>query len=174
MLHLYLKALHLVAVISWFAGLFYLGRMFVFHREAMDKPEPDRAILIAQFNKMEWGVYQLIIQPAMYVMWLLGLSMLANTPAFLPQGWLHVKLTLVVGLTGYQYYMRHIIRQFETGKAVMNSKQFRLFNEVPTLVMVSVPLLAVLKNALNPMIVFGIVVALLILIFWGVKKRMQQ
>lgn len=174
MLHLYLKALHLMAVIAWFSGLFYLGRMFVFHREAMDKPEPDRGILVAQFVTIEKGVYKLIINPAMMVLWTLGIAMLVNSPAFLKQGWMHGKLTIVIGLTLVQLYMKGIMRRMENGEPVMNSRQFRLFNEVPTLALISVPLLAVLKNNLNPFIVFGIVAALAVLIFWGVKKRMKD
>lgn len=174
MTHLYLKALHLVAVIAWFSGLFYLGRMFVFHREAMDKPEPDRSILISQFVTMEKGVYKLIINPAMMVMWTLGIAMIFNSPYLLGEGWLHGKLGIVFGLTLCQLYMKRVMVRMENGELVMNSRQFRLFNEVPTLALISVPMMAFLKNSLNPFIVFGIVAALAVLIFWGVKKRMEH
>ena len=98
MLHLYLKSLHIIGFVSWFAGLFYLVRMFVYHSEAADKPELIREDWKRQYTAMQWRVYKIICNPAMMITWTCGILMLVNTPAFLQQEWLQTKLLLLVFL----------------------------------------------------------------------------
>lgn len=144
---LFFKALHVVGFIAWFAGLFYLVRMFVYHVESMDKAEPDRSILTRQYELMSWRVYNIITNPAMMITWLAGLGMLWQNPGYLYMNWLQVKLVLLVLLTIYQIYCKQLIKQLSAGKRPMNSFQFRLLNEVPTLFLVAISFIAVLGKA---------------------------
>lgn len=149
MLHLFLKSFHIVGFVSWFAGLFYLVRMFVYYAEANEKPEPLRAEWKKQYTLMQWRAYKIICNPAMMITWTCGIAMLINTPAFLQQGWMHVKLTLLVLLTGYHLYCKGIIKKQENGEKTFGSFGFRLLNELPTLFLVAIVLLAVVKDLLN-------------------------
>lgn len=150
------KALHVVGFVSWFAGLFYLVRIFVYLIEAGEREEPARSILTEQFTAMAWRVYKIICNPAMMITWLAGLSMLildiagitsygyfsAGTP-----GWLHLKLLLLVLLTGYHLYCKKLIARMEAGERPLSAWQFRLFNEIPTLFLVSISFIAVYGKA---------------------------
>lgn len=149
MLHLYLKSLHIIGFVSWFAGLFYLVRMFVYHAESSDKPEPMQEEWKKQYTAMQWRVYKIICNPAMMITWTCGILMLVNTPSFLQQGWLQTKLVFLVLLTAYHLYCKGIIKKQESGKDTFTSFQFRLLNELPTLFLVIIVLLAVVKDLLN-------------------------
>lgn len=151
MLILLFKALHIVAFVAWFAGLFYLVRIFVYHVEAFEKTEEERAILTAQYSIMEDRVYRIICDPAMNLTWIFGLIMifLYGWEWFKMSHWLHAKLVLVFFLSGYHKGNRKLIDQLKKGIAPMDSFKFRLYNEVPTLFLLSIALLAVFKNGLN-------------------------
>ena len=141
------KSLHVIGFVSWFAGMFYLVRMFVYYRESLDKAEPERSILSDQFLQMQWRVYKIIMNPAMMITWTAGILMLVLNTGYLQQGWMHVKLLLLVLLTGYHLYCKQIIRQFESGITKLDSFKLRLFNEVPTLFLVSISFIAVFGKA---------------------------
>lgn len=145
------KALHIIGFVSWFAGMFYLVRMFVYHVEAMDKEEPEKSILVRQLSLMENRVYKIICVPAMNITWIFGIAMLIyhGLDWIKINSWFHAKLLLLILLTGYHARNKGIIKELGEGKLVMNSFNFRLYNEVPTLFLVSIVLLAVYKNNLN-------------------------
>lgn len=172
----YLKALHIVGFVAWFAGLFYLVRMFVYNEEAFDKSEPDRSILSTQFNIMQWRVYKIICNPAMMITFIGGFGMLYLNPAYLQMGWIHIKLSLVFLLLAYHLYCKSVIKKLERGERVYTSFQYRLLNEVPTLFLVSIVLLAVLKNGLNTLYAFFGVLAFGVLLFVATKlyKRSRE
>jgi putative membrane protein len=151
MLHLYLKSLHIIGFVSWFAGLFYLVRIFVYYTEAEQKPEHLREAFKQEYIKMMKRAFKIICNPAMMITWTFGILMLINSPYFLQQSWLHVKLVLLVLLTGYHDFCKKTILRFEKGEKsmVFNSFQYRLLNELPTLFLVSIVLLAVVKNLIN-------------------------
>lgn len=153
---LFFKALHVVGFVSWFAGLFYLVRMFVYHVEAAAKPEPERSIMTKHFNLMQWRVYKIICNPAMMITWLAGLSMLLlDVSGTIPMGyfvsgtsgWMTVKLVLLILLLAYHLYCKKLIIRLESGELPMTSTQFRLFNELPTLFLVAIAFIAVLGKA---------------------------
>lgn len=150
-LFLLLKSLHVFGFVAWFAGLFYLVRIFVYHTEAMDRKEPARSILVKEFNAMQWRVYRIICTPGMHITWVCGLGMvyLHGWEWFSVNTWLHVKLVLLFCLSAYHTYAKQIILQLEQGKNPYTSFQFRLLNEVPTLFLLSIALLAVFKDTLN-------------------------
>ncbi|UBM58898.1 protoporphyrinogen oxidase HemJ [Marinilongibacter aquaticus] len=147
--YLYFKAFHIVGFVSWFAGLFYLVRIFVYHAEAEDREEPIKSELKKQFSLMSERVYKIIMNPAMMITWTCGLSMLAINPAILDQNWIRVKLLLLVLLTAYHLYCKGIVKKQLAGISPFNSYQFRLLNELPTLFLVAIVLLAVIKDVLN-------------------------
>lgn len=145
------KALHIVGFVSWFAGMFYLVRMFVYHAEALDKSEPEKSILCKQLSLMENRVYKIICKPAMNITWIFGIAMLVNHGLewLKLSNWMHVKLGLIVLLTVYHERNKVIIKKLEQGNKPMSSDKFRLYNEIPTLFLVSIVMIAVYKNTLN-------------------------
>ena len=185
----FFKALHVVGFVAWFAGLFYLVRMFVYHEEAADKEEPERSILQAQFNLMEWRVYRIICNPAMMITWVAGLVMLAlgifsaAVPNYLTGdigtgGWMHVKLLLLVLLTIYHLWSKRIIRRLEAGERPFSSWQYRLLNEFPTLFLISISYIAVYGKGgtLNYAYLFGGIFLFIGLLYLGAKlyKRSRE
>lgn len=143
-----LKSLHIIFVISWFAGLFYLPRLLVYHAEAQSKEPNEKAILSVQFSKMEKLLFNAIMIPAMFLTWITGLSLiyLSWWDSFAAHTWLHLKLAFVVGITIYHFVCRHFIRQFQQGKFIISGPQLRLFNEIATILLVAVVFLVVTKN----------------------------
>lgn len=153
---LLLKALHVVGFVSWFSGQFYLVRIFVNHAEAFDKPEAERSVLAPYFTGMEWRVYKIILTPAMVITWVAGLGMLGlglwadGVPNYFDMGtpgWMHLKLLLLVVLSGYHGWCKTVIPKLEKGTSPYSAWQFRLLNEVPTLFLVAISFIAVLGKS---------------------------
>jgi len=139
-IYLILKALHLISVITWFAGIFYLPRLFVYHAAADDQISKDRFVV------MEAKLYRFIMNPSMIVTLVLGVWMLTlNWTGFSSQNWIWIKIALVAALIGYHHYCLGIIKAFSRGEVRHSEKFFRIFNEVPVLILISVVFLAVLK-----------------------------
>lgn len=138
-MYLWVKAFHIMAVVTWFAGLFYLPRLFVYHAMSEDQISRDR------FKIMERKLYRGIMTPSMMVAVGLGIWMLALTPAWLQQGWLHAKLTLVVLLIIYHFFCGGLLRRFSEDRNSRSHVFYRWFNEAPVLVLVGAVLLAVIK-----------------------------
>ena len=136
-MYLWLKAAHIVAVISWMAGMLYLPRLFVYHADApigSDKSET--------FKVMEHRLYRFIMTPAMIAVFAFGLY-LANEIGFAP--WLHAKLALVLVLAGYQGFLSRCRKNFAAGKNQRSEKFYRIINEIPAVLMVIIVALVVLK-----------------------------
>jgi len=172
--HFYFKAFHLIGMVAWFAGLFYLVRIFVYHAEAQDKPAVERAILIAQFKIMEQRVLKIIVTPGMVWTWIFGIAMLVNNPAFLQQGWIHVKLLLLIVLSGYHGYCSRLVKQMAKDEVNFTSFQFRLLNEVPTLFLFSIIFLAVLKSTLNTFYLFVGIILLGAVFYFAAKAYRKR
>ncbi len=170
----YLKALHIIGFVSWFAGLFYLVRLFVYHVEAEQRPQPERDILKNQFNLMEWKLYKIITNPAMIITLIFGTAMLIQNPAYLSFGWMQIKLGLLVLLVGYHFYCKKIIRNLENGTNNLSSFQMRLLNEVPTLFLVSIVLFAVVKDGLNYWYVLAGIMAFSIFLYFAAKAYKKK
>ena len=137
---LWLKALHLIAMVAWFAGLFYIFRLFVYHAENADRPE-----VTAVLKTMAERLYRIIMTPAMVATFVFGLAMLAWNPAYLSAPWLLVKLVLVLLLAGHHLYAGSVKRRFAADDVFLTPRQCRMRNEVPTLFLVAIVLLAVLR-----------------------------
>ncbi len=143
---LYLKALHIIGVVVWFAGLFYLGRLFVYHKEVEARPEPERQILTDQLMLMERRLYYAITWPGLCITVVFGLSLVMP---WLQSGWMHAKLTFVVALIAYHLGCGKLRRLLAEGRCNWTGKHFRLFNEVPSLILIAVVFLVVLKDAVS-------------------------
>ncbi|GAB2782463.1 CopD family protein [Rhabdobacter roseus] len=149
MIYLYAKSLHIIFVVSWFAGLFYMPRLFVYHTEANDRPEAERRVLLAQFTKMEGLLFRAIMVPALWLTLLTGTTMLYLMPAWLSQGWMQLKLTFVLGLLGYHFSTRKLLNELKAQRFRFSSFQLRLWNEVATVFLFAIVFLVVLKNTLD-------------------------
>ena len=133
-----LKAIHLIAVICWFAGLFYLTRLFVYHAMAEEKNNE-------MLKTMERKLYKYIMNPSMVVTWVFGLWMLYLIPEWMQSGWLHAKLTLVVLLTGYHHVCGKYVKIFAADANKKSHKFYRYFNEIPTVLLIVIVFLVILK-----------------------------
>jgi putative membrane protein len=172
-----LKSLHIIFVVSWFAGLFYLPRLLVYHVEAQDKDEPEKSILEKQFEKMQKLLFNAIMIPAMFLTWITGLSLIyvAWLSSFASQGWLHLKLAFVVAITIYHFVCRHLILQFRKGNFLLSGPQLRLFNEIATILLVAVVFLVVAKNTLDWMYGLGgfVIFAIVIMAAVTIVKKIR-
>jgi putative membrane protein len=136
---LWLKAFHVAAMVTWFAGLFYLPRLFVYHADAGDW------ISVERFRIMERRLFMIMSAGAIATL-LLGTAMIAAAPAYLKMGWLHVKLALVLLLIVYHVFCFKFVRDFAHDRRTHSAKWFRAFNEVPTLLLLGIVILAVVKG----------------------------
>ncbi len=148
-MYLYLKAIHIIFVVSWMAGLFYVVRLFIYHTEAKERPEAEQKILFPQFEMMERKLYQIITTPAMVLTLLAGIAMVYLNPSLLKESWLQVKLGFVVGLIVYHFICQHLMQQMRNGIFKFTSTQLRIWNEVATILLFAIVFLAVLKNAVS-------------------------
>ena len=164
------KALHIIGFVAWFAGLFYLVRIFVYHSEAKDKSGVERDVLIQQYRIMEGRVYSIIATPAMFFTIFCGVGMLVMNPVFLTLGWMQIKLVFLGLLIGYHFYCKKITEELALGTNLNTSTQFRLLNEVPTLILIAIVLLAVFRSQRNSYYIFGALFFLAIIFYIIVKK----
>lgn len=137
--YLWIKAIHVVAIVSWMAGLLYLPRLFVYHADAEPRSELDRTLAV-----MEYRLLNYIMTPAMAIAWVLGLW-LAYTNSFWSSGWFIAKVVLVIGLSGFHGYLAKSQRLFAAGQNKQPGRHWRLVNEIPTVLMIAIVILAVVK-----------------------------
>ena len=137
-MYLWIKALHLAFVVTWFAGLFYLPRLFIYHAESA---EPTVRAQLKVMERRLLGITHIGAALALGF----GLWTLALVPAYLHQAWLHAKLALVAGLIAYHVYLLRLQRQFAHDRITRSSRWLRIFNEVPAVLLVAIAILAVVK-----------------------------
>lgn len=162
MAYYWFKAFHLIGIVVWFAGLFYLVRLFVYHAEAREQPEPAQTILQQQYELMEKRLYNIITTPGMAVTVAMALGLLYTESGILKSAWLHIKLAFVALLLIYHFYCGRIMRQLAKGECQWTGQQFRALNEAPTILLVVIVLLAVFKNNLPLDATTWLIVALVI------------
>jgi len=136
---LWLKAFHIVFMVTWFAGLFYLPRLFIYHTEATD------ALSLERFVIMERRLFGIMTLGALLTA-IFGVAQLILVPAYLKLAWMHIKLTLVLALIGYHFWCFRLMRAFAVGQNRHSSRWYRWFNEAPVLGLIPIVLLAVLKQ----------------------------
>ncbi len=140
MLFLWLKAFHIIAVVTWFAAIFYLPRLFVYHADASDDISRER------FKVMERKLYRGIMTPSMVIVIALGAWMLTlNSSFYFSQGWMHAKLALVALLVIYHFYCGHLLNVFKEDRNTRSHVFYRWFNEVPVFILLGVVILVVVR-----------------------------
>lgn len=145
-LYFFFKALHIIGFVSWFAGIFYLVRLFVYHKEALDQNNEAGKILSQQYQIMEGRLYAIIQTPAMILTLIGGTGMLTINSSWLHQPWMHIKLLLVLLLIIYHFSCGRQMKKLKSNKAGISSFRYRLYNELPTLVLIAIVMLAVWKS----------------------------
>lgn len=136
----WVKALHVIAVISWMAGMFYLPRLFAYHADA-----EKGSIQSETFKIMERRLYRVITTPAMIVTWIFGLAMVFGGMVDWSQGWPYVKAAFVLGLSGLHGYLGRALRAFANDANTRSSKFYRAINEIPTVVMIVIVVAVIVK-----------------------------
>ena len=170
---LYVKALHIIFVVTWFAGLFYLVRLLVYHTEAQQRPEPERNILSQQFALMERKLWNIITAPSAVIAVGTGLY-LAHLQQVWVLGWLHVKLTLVALLVLYHGRCWQLMRAQLRGVFMRTSVQLRFFNEGATVLLVSIVFLVVVKDTLHALAAFAGFMALVVVLTGAIVLANRQ
>lgn len=172
----YIKSLHLIFVITWFAGLFYIVRLFVYHIEANSKPSPEKEILIKQYKLMSYRLWYIITWPSAVLATIFAVTLLLIMPQWLQQSWMHVKLVFVLLLFGYHFKCHRIFKELQHDEVKYTTGFMRLWNEGATIILFAVVFLVILKNAIGW--IFGVVgiIAFSILLMLGYKfyKRIRE
>ncbi len=169
MTSLYLKAVHIIFIVTWFAGLFYMPRLLVYLIESHQKDEPERSILLKQLTMMATRLWYGITWPSAVITFGMGTALIVNQPEWLQHGFMHIKLTLVFLLYLYHFSLQYLFNQIRTGNIRYSSQQLRFWNEVATLLLISIVFIIVLKSSMS--MVWGIAGLLLItlLIVAGIR-----
>ena len=176
--YLWFKVFHIVGVVVWFAGLFYLVRLFIYDVEANDRAEPARSTLKAQYRLMEKRLLNIITTPGMVVTVVMAMGLLASDRSLIHQQWLQIKLGLVVLLVLYHFYCGRIFKQLSSDTCSWTGQQLRLLNELPTVLLLAIVSIAVFKNSLPVYSatagLFGMVVLMLVGIYFYAKNRLSH
>lgn len=165
----YIKALHIIFVVSWFAGLFYIGRLFIYFAEAEKKNEPAKKILQTQYKIMSKRLWYIIAWPSAVLSSFFAFYMLINEPSYLKMGWMHIKLSFVFALYFYHAGCQVVFSQQQKGIVKYSSFKLRIWNEIATVLLFAIVFIVVLKSSLSW--VWGVVGILLFgaLMMLGIK-----
>ena len=139
-IYLWIKAVHLIAVIAWMAGMMYLPRLFIYHHQSEPGGEAERNFVV-----MERRLLKGIINPSMGAVWILGILMLIAVPGTLSEGWFHVKLAIVIAISGVHGFYANARRKFEAGERPRTEKFWRIMNEVPFIGLIVIVILVIVK-----------------------------
>lgn len=178
MYYFYIKALHIIFIVTWFAGLFYIVRLFVYHTEALAEEEPRRSILQDQFMIMMKRLWLGITWPSAILTLIFGPWMLILYGSI--PGWMWVKLAFVAGLYGYHFFLHSIYKGFLQNKFRFTSTQLRVWNEVATLFLVAIVFLVVLKSMLSMvwavvgLVIFAIVLMIAIRVYKSLREKKNR
>jgi putative membrane protein len=147
-----IKALHIIFMVSWFAGLFYIVRLFIYHTEAQTRDDEAKQVLSDQFEIMERRLWWIITTPAMVLTFLFGVWMFIEKWDYFASesgAWMHIKLAFVALLVVYHFVCQKIMVDLKRGKFSWKSNQLRLWNEVATLALVAIVFIVMLKDRMN-------------------------
>lgn len=172
----YIKSLHLIFVVTWFAGLFYIPRLFIYHIEASQKTSPEKEILTKQLKLMTKRLWYIITWPSAVLCTFFAVWLLMLMPGWIQQAWMHVKLIFVLLLFFYHGKNHLIFKQLQRDEVRYTSRYMRIWNEIATLVLFAVVFLVIMKSAINW--IFGVVgiIVLGILLMLGIRlyKRIRD
>ncbi|GGF41766.1 CopD family protein [Echinicola rosea] len=174
----YLKALHIIFIVTWFAGLFYIVRLFIYQTEAMEKSPEEQKILKPQLDIMAKRLWLGITWPSAILTLIFGTWTLTYRLGYLELGFMHAKLGFVVLLYIYHFICHRIYKNLQNGIVKWSSTKLRIWNEVATVLLFAIVFLIVLKNLLNMLWgligLIGLSILLMLAIKWYKKKRHQQ
>ncbi len=175
--YLTIKALHIIFIVTWFSGLFYMVRLLVYHTEAYEKAEAERAVLIHQYKLMEKRLWYGITWPSAILTLFVASALLWINPVLLTQGWMHIKLTFVIALYAYHFYTHRLFAGLQKDRPGLTAMQLRIYNEVATIILVAVVFLVVLKDSIHwvwgvaGIIVFALLLMLAIRLYKKSRER---
>lgn len=141
-----LKSLHIIFIVTWFAGLFYIVRLFIYQTEAQGDSPEEQKILTGQFKIMSKRLWYGITWPSAILTLIFGTAVLAQVPQFLSQPWMHIKLSFVVLLFGYHFLNHRLYKALQEDRYPYSSTQLRIWNEVATLFLFAIVFLVVFKD----------------------------
>lgn len=173
----YIKALHIIFVVSWFAGLFYIVRLFIYFAEAEKKEEPAKKILQTQYKIMSKRLWYIITWPSAILTGIFAFWMLWLDPSYLSQVWMHIKLSFVLALYFYHAGCHIIFNQQQQGIVKYPPIRLRIWNEIATILLFAIVFVVVLKSALSwiwgvaGIIVFGVLMMLAIRLYKKIREK---
>ncbi len=174
--YLYVKSLHIIFITTWFAGLFYIIRLFIYYKEAEEKPEVERQILTTQYQLMIKRLWYIITWPSAILAVFFAAYLLYLQPFWLKAGWMQVKLGFVLALFFYHFSCQVLYNQVKNGFLNYSSFALRIWNEVATIILFACVFLVVLKNTIGW--VFGTlgIIGVSVLLMFGIKlyKKIRQ
>ncbi|MGB0892074.1 MAG: CopD family protein [Flavobacteriaceae bacterium] len=168
----YVKALHIIFVVTWFAGLFYMVRLFIYHVEAEKKEQPAKEILQTQYKLMEKRLWFIITWPSAIITSIFAFWLLYKNPSYLQEPWMHVKLSFVLALYAYHIACHKIYNQLQNNILKYSSFKLRIWNEVATILLFAIVFLVVLKNAINW--IWGVIGILLVSVLLMMAVRLYK
>ncbi|WP_432672194.1 CopD family protein [Flavobacterium sp. SM2513] len=176
----YIKSLHLIFVITWFSGLFYIVRLFVYQIEAAEKESPEKEILQKQYKIMTYRLWYIITWPSAVLACIFAFTLLYLNPAFLEMPWMHVKLGFVFALFLYHWKCQIIFNELQKDAVKYSNTWMRLWNEGATIILFAVVFLVILKNAVNwiygvvGIFLFSIIIMLGFKFYKKIRERNQS
>jgi putative membrane protein len=165
----YVKALHLIFVITWFAGLFYIPRLFIYHVEGLKKPKNEATILTNQFKIMERRLWYIITWPSAILTILFAAWLLILIPEWLTQPWMHLKLFFVALLLAYHMKTHKMFLNFQNDRVTYSSMYLRIWNEGATLLLFAIVFLVILKDSLHWIPGLLGFLGLAVVLFFGIR-----
>jgi len=175
--YLYFKALHIVFMVTWFAGLFYIVRLFIYHRETSEKGGGSAAAVGEQLKLMANRLWYIITWTGMVLTVIFGLLLILARPSVMQEPWFHVKMTFGVLLIVYHFSIEAMIRRLNRGEPGAGAQKLRLYNEFPTVILFAMVFLAVMKNMVSLLYGFAGLLVLMVLLMVGVslyKKKREK
>jgi putative membrane protein len=174
---LYVKALHIIFVVTWFAGLFYIVRLFIYQTEAEQKPEPAKEILQTQYKLMSKRLWYIITWPSAVLASVFAFWMLYTNPYYLEEPWMLIKLSFVFALYFYHGYCHKIFSKLQNNEVKYTALKLRIFNEVSTILLFAIVFLVTVKSAINwiwgvvGIILFGVLMMLGIKLYKTLREK---
>ena len=178
--YLWFKALHIIGVIVWFSGLFYLVRLFIYHEESRSMEDELKIAFNNQYTLMEKRLANIITTPGMILALSMAICMVIMQPSWLSEKWLQIKISFVLGLVIYHYVCYKIMNSLQNGTSTISAKNLRLLNELPTLLLFIIVLLVIFKNNFPTSIATWSVVGLIIFmiasiqLYAKIRKKNEQ
>ncbi len=178
--YLWFKSLHIIGVIVWFSGLFYLVRLFIYHEESRSMEHELKIAFNNQYTLMEKRLANIITTPGMILALSMAICMVIMQPSWLTEKWLQIKISFVLGLVIYHYFCYKIMNSLQNGTSNISAKNLRLLNELPTLLLFIIVLLVIFKNNFPTSIATWSIVGLIIFmlasiqLYAKIRKKNEQ